>query len=767
MSGTALRVPTVCTILLASVVGRLAMAQADNKSAAALGSSTAPSAKPKPASNAPAVDLNQELTVENLFVDFLQSAIQGKFKQADALGKALLAHPDLDPVELLNLANRDPVNMDTLQKLIATSSISDTARRVMEVIEKGELLKRKDAERIQSNIDRLGGDPQQEMFGIKYLAQSGEYAVPLIIRTLQDPSKKDLWPRVIMALSQLGKGVVNPMVAALAINNNDIRQNLIHALGELGYAQAVPYLRRYAEDSSATPEVRKAATAAIARIQTISGKPQSGTPDEQFFKLADRYYEEDEVVRADPRVDDANVWYWDTADQRLKPVAVPQRVFGPRMAMRCCEEAIRARGDNADAIALWLAADFRREARLGLNVESGDPAESGESDKTQQATMPRAMYFAQAAGPRYLHLVLERALKDQDSAVALGAIEALRVTAGEASLVGSEDARLSLTRCLQFPDLVVRARAALALGAALPRSQFTDSQFVIPELGRALAQTGSQQVMVVDGDGQNLNRVVGIFHGDGREALGDGNFFNALNRVRKEFQSLSGILVATDISDPNLEAALQALRGEFVYAKTPLVLLVKPGQSVRAEQITKADNLVETVDAAANESALQDAFDRARKRAGKVEVSKEQTMAMALQAADTLRKIVTDGKTVYDATSAESSLIGALGSSEERLAVSSASVLALLHTPTSQRAIAHVAMDGKRSKDFRVSAFHSLAESAKNHGNQLEPPQVDELIKCSLEENDLVIRTAASQALGAVNLKDNKASTIIRNFSAE
>lgn len=712
-------------------------------------------------------NLAPDVTVESLFTDFLQFAIMGQFKAADATGKALLAHPDLDPVELMKLANRDPVNMDTLQKLVRHSTIGDTARRVLEVIEKGELLTRKDRERIQQNIDRLGGDPQQEMFAIKFLAQSGEYAVPLLIRTLQDPTKKDLWPRVIMALPQLGKAVLNPMVIALAIDNNDIRINLIRALGELGYVQAVPYLRKYADDPKSTGEVRSAANAAIARIQSISGKPIGGSPDEQFYRLAERYFNEDEVVQADPRVEEANVWYWDGPDQALRPVAVPQRIFGPIMAMRCCWEAIGSRPDNGGAIALWLGSNFRREARLGLNVESADPAEVGEQDKTRPPDFARGQYFAQAAGPRYLHLVLERAIKDQDSAVALGAIEALRVTAGEASLVGREDAKLSLTRCLQFPDPAVRARAALALGAALPRSQFSDSQFVVPELGRALAQTGTQQVLVVDGNQENLNRVISAFRGDGRDAVGDQNFFNGLNRVRKEFQSLSAVFVATDITDPDVVRALQAFRNEFAYGKTPVIVLVKPGQIVAAEAIAKTDPLVETVDAAANESALQDAFDRARKRAGRKEMSKDQAMAMALQAADTLRRIVQDGKTVYDATMAESSLIGALNSPDERLATSSASVLALLRTPTSQRALAHVAMDGSRSKEFRVAGFHSLAESAKNHGNHLEPKQVDNLIRTSMEEKDLVIRTAASQALGAVNLNDNKASKIIRSFSGE
>jgi hypothetical protein len=38
------------------------------------------------------------------------------------------------------------------------------------------------------------------------------------------------------------------------------------------------------------------------------------------------------------------------------------------------------------------------------------------------------------------------------------------------------------------------------------------------------------------------------------------------------------------------------------------------------------------------------------------------------------------------------------------------------------------------------------------------------LVKIAREESDLVIRTASSQALGAVNLATNKASEIIRGY---
>jgi len=139
-------------------------------------------------------------------------------------------------------------------------------------------------------------------------------------------------------------------------------------------------------------------------------------------------------------------------------------------------------------------------------------------------------------------------------------------------------------------------------------------------------------------------------------------------------------------------------------------------------------------------------------------------MSIALEAAETLRGIVLDGRRVFDAGAAEPALIGALASTDARLQVTAASVLALLATPTSQRAIAHVALDPGNAESLRIPSFRFLADSAKVNGNQLEPRQIAELVRIAKEEPNLTLRTAASQALGAVNLAGNQASEIIRSY---
>jgi HEAT repeat protein len=706
-------------------------------------------------------------TVESLFKDFLHYARIGRFTMADAYAKALLEHPDLDPVTVLEVASKDRDSVKTLLTIIENSTIGERAARVLKLIQQGEFEKRRDKERIRANITRLAGDPQQEHFAKQHLIDSGEYAAPELVQTLLDDTKKDLWPRVVMALPQMGKGMVNPFVQALRMTDDDVRLHIIKALGEIGYHQAVPYLQMLIADENLPDSTKVAARQAIDRIQVVSGRPIEGGCAEQFYKLAVKYYNEDASVRADARLDSANVWYWDSDSQALTPIVVPRRLFGPVMAMRCCQEALTQQADKAEANALWLAANIRREDRLGLNVESGDPDEMGEPDPTRLENFPRALYFTQAAGPLYAHMVLERAVADRDAAVALGAIEALRITAGETSLVGTEDYKQPLVQALQFPNLKVRTRAALALGAALPKSPFAGSHLVVPVLANALSLEGTPEILVIDANESDLNRLMDELRGTGARVIGEKSFYTGISRAREEFRALSAIFISTDIADPGLVAAMNALRSEFAHAMVPVIIVAKPEQALLAEEVASLDEYADFINAGVGETELTAALDALNTRVGNQRLDPDLALSMALEAADTLRRIAEDGRTVFNFAQAEPALIGALTSPSQELQITCASVLALAPTRTAQRAIAHVAMDDANTETLRVSVFASLAESAKNHGNLLEDGQIIRLVEIGRDDEDLVIRTAASEALGAMNLKTSRASDIIRKYYNE
>src|SRR5262249_4204508 len=161
-------------------------------------------------------------------------------------------------------------------------------------------------------------------------------------------------------------------------------------------------------------------------------------------------------------------------------------------------------------------------------------------------------------------------------------------------------------------------------------------------------------------------------------------------------------------------------------------------------------------------SVLMDRYRMAAGTFGMVELTDELATSLALEAADVLRSLAVSNSRILEYRRAEPALITVLEGKNETLRIKAASVLARIDTATAQPAIAAVALEPSNSKPMRVAAFASLAESARTYGSKLDEALVTRIIDMAMKDKDLTIRTACSQALGALNLPNSRASEIIR-----
>ncbi len=206
---------------------------------------------------------------KSLFTNFLHNAVLGKFAQADAFAKSLLAK-NPDPLDVLKWADEHTNSIKTLDLLLSKIEVSESASQVMDLIREGELLMRRDPKRIKSNIQKLGGEPQMEFNATNRLRDSGEYAVPWLVSTLQDDTQSRLHSRIIRMLPKMGKGAVSPLAIALKMDDNKTKQFLVKALGQIQYPQAVPYLLAVLEDPTSSPELRRMDRSFSTRKSTTS-----------------------------------------------------------------------------------------------------------------------------------------------------------------------------------------------------------------------------------------------------------------------------------------------------------------------------------------------------------------------------------------------------------------------------------------------------------------------------------------------------------------
>lgn len=676
----------------------------------------------------------------------------GRFDVAEANFKALLTS-NPDPVALLEFADRNPRRAQVLELLIDNATIGASARDMLKLLTRGEALIKADPLRIKENIGRLSGPPRAFENALDALKESGEYSVPFLIEAFQTRPGADASRALLKALPLIDRPALNPLVMTLKMQNLELKKLIIASLGQIPYWQSVPYLLAIREDSRASGEIREAVNQALASLAShgVAVEPNMRAAD-AFVRLADQYFADAKSLSADVRLDTANVWYW--RDNIVQNVEVPTQIFNEIMAMRCCEEALLLDPNLKDAEALWLAANFRREAQL----------DEGQKDATRPANYPTGAYFAQSAGPEYCLTALGRAVDEGDSAVALGAIEALHKTAGPAALMNTKSERQPLAEALSFSDRLVRVRAALALANALPTQQFPNYQNLMPVLSEALLMySGARNAMVVDPDAQSQNAISSALRAKGYTVISEASLYAALEKMRRDLPGVDVVFVATDVDKPAIGDALSQLRSEFRFASLPIVLIAKPGQRNMARDMVRADHRLADVGPDASGDACVEAILRVSKAVGTRPVAPELGAALALEAAQVLKALAMTNNAVFDVAAAEPALTASLASTDANFRQTVAAVLGYLGTRTAQEAIAKIALDSAEQEPARVAMFSALAEAAKRRGNQLADETVKKVLDTAEKEPNLTLREAASRTLGALNLPANPASTIIRN----
>ncbi|MBN2447322.1 MAG: HEAT repeat domain-containing protein, partial [Phycisphaerae bacterium] len=471
-----------------------------------------------------------------------------------------------------------------------------------------------------------------------------------------------------------------------------------------------------------------------------------------FERLAELYYGDHRSLAADTRLETANIWYW--RDNILQDVPIPTEIFNEVMCMRMCEKALHLVPDHKPALALWLAANLRREAQLG----------EGE-DKTRSGNFPTGIYFAQSAGAEYCQMVLSRAVRDGDPAVALGAITALRKTAGPANLFPGLDRMPPLAAALSFPDRMVRIQAGLALAYARPREPFHGSQNLLPVLSETLSlHAGARDALVIDPYADSSNPVAGVLREAGYAVIVESSLLVGLDKARNESPGTDVIFLASDIKDPGLEAGLETLRKEFRFAATPVVVIAKDAERTLVRDLVRGDHRLGEIESGDAPEQILVAVAKVSAAVGAEPITPERGVALAKEATEALRLFAISHNAIFDLAAAEPALLKAMSTEDAELRIAVAHVLGYLPSAKAQATMAELAFNEETDEAMRVAMFGALAEAAKHQGNLLEAGPVETLIKIAESDANMLIRTAASQALGALNLPGNPASQIIRNL---
>lgn len=416
--------------------------------------------------------------LEDNWNDFLHYTAIGRLDLAKGYAQKII-DSEPDPIALLALSEENTNGYRILLKMNDSSAeLREVSGMILDTIERGRYYRRTDPRIIVQEIKRLGGTIRGRIAAEQRLKNAGEYCIPYMLDVLSDMDRQDEFADVAAALPKVGRDAIRPLITALATDNVAVKAEIIRALGDIGYPQALGYLK-YIVENDKSNQLRNLAVQAINKIDSDTGRLPAA---ELLYQLAGHYYSHSPSLGPAADYDCANIWFWDEDTLRLEREEVSKSYFNELMSMRACEWALKADENLGKAIALWIAAFFKMES-YGV----AQPEYFGQKHLD-------GMAYARTAGPEYLHQALDIAIRENNSFVALGVVEALAANAGEKSLLYRIGLAQPLVKALSFNDRAVRYSAAIAIGAAGPRSKFVGSKLIIENLAEAIGESGTDEL---------------------------------------------------------------------------------------------------------------------------------------------------------------------------------------------------------------------------------------------------------------------------------
>jgi hypothetical protein len=690
-------------------------------------------------------------------LDFWHYGKIARYDLAAAEGQKVLASASdpaavLAAIEEASRQSQRPDNIDAwLLRWQGVEPMNDVASKILAAVNEGRRAKRSDPDFIQKQIERLPTNERAYQLGIEQLRNAGELAVPMMIDYLRDPAKQAMQTSIRRALRDLGQKALNPLLASTemaAKANQDTLIAIVTALGQIGYPEVVPYLARLSASDQSTPAVKSAAAQAMARMG--AGDPRNVNASDEFFELSEKFYYDNAAITADTRTPGApaNVWFWDESRGLLRR-EVPAVIFNEVMAMRAAEYALQL-GSSQDALSLWIAANYKREAGLP----------EGAADTTRGENQPDAHYYAVSAGPQYVNSALARALNDRNAAVAVRAIRSMQQIGGPSNIFAN-NAVGPLVDAMGFGDRIVRYEAANALAAALPQQQFAGQERVVPLLAEAMSQTGTPSVVVVMPSQDQMNAIVSALQQSGYSSVGATGAAAAV-AAANQLPSVDVILTTEELGGEVDQLFALSGRNPRLRGASRLVI-TKTNASPYA--VRAATDPMLSVTQATDPEGLKAAVDQARAKGQSLPMDPATATQYALKAGDLLSKLAISRGQVLDLSAAEQSLLASLSDPRPEIVKAAGNVLGLLNSKAAQQGLLTTAIDEKSSEEVKISLYKSLASNARFFGNTLGAEQVQALDKTASEAANLDVRAAAAEARGALNLPADQAKTLVINQS--
>jgi hypothetical protein len=626
---------------------------------------------------------------------------------------------------------------DALRRSRSMPEVADSAAAFEVKLESGRRELARKSARIDEAVAMLVGPMRGQVIARDRLLAAGEYAVPSLLRRLTDGRDPGMDAAATRMLVEMRRQASLPLSLSLASLDPAAQRKVCAILGQLGYPVAVPFLLDLAEKPGTTDDVASAARAAVRALGGADGPAHAA-----YASVAFDFLSGDRTLAAFPEEAEQNVWRW-TEFGGLAGDPISTGVYYDAMAMALSRRALELDPSDRRALAVFLAADLRRETATDENTL--DPLFGGQGRS--------AAYFATAAGPSALQDVLQIGLDLKDVGIVRSALAALRETAGVSGMVA--DGGSAVIKALDFGDRRVRIEAALALASVSPTSAFPGSEQVVPLLTGAIRGGGSSFGGIISGGSEDAQRAAALVQSMGMvpmAAADDASEFDVLSSRN----SGADVVVITGRGSW-VAKEYEALRASRMGATVPAVLVTSPADKPSIDRLAAEGKAVVLGSDISDEAFRSGVGALVKSAMGGRETAGEGSRYLG-DAIDALSRIGMANGPVYRLADGESGLLAAMRTQEGPVRTSIAALLAMVDSRRAQGAVIDAALAA--SGDDQVLLLQSVAQGARRFGPRATDAQADairDLVRSASGAN----ADAAAAAFGALRLPSSEAVDLI------
>lgn len=446
--------------------------------------------------------LGKPVTVEQFYRVIDRDITYGQIEDAKAHLAELLAHPELTDEACVRLQDKYggtlPVRLMLVPELRSEGEqlgtrLQTAARKVL-----------RDPERVRRALANLSKSAGHRSFALRQLRLAGVDAVPIVIEAIrvEDEHRADFEA----ALAELSPTVWPAVAAVLDTDDPQLLTVAIEALRRYGQPGAADSLWYVSAASRYPSSIRDQAVATLA---ALTDTPVEHLPAaaEELRAIADRHYRHEGGWGVPPET--TRVWRW--IDGALasseESISAAEKYFGTRAARQALE---LDPSDQATLVTLLSLVLDKASEKQGIETllaaqapqnqageEKSDGANAAATDPKKPPAAAPEVSAALEAGPELLAAVLERALREGRTAVAIGAARALGATGSSQLVQPGPTGPGVLARALSYPDFRVQFAAAVSTLELRPTQRFPQAGRVVEILASALDPSTRPRAVVI------------------------------------------------------------------------------------------------------------------------------------------------------------------------------------------------------------------------------------------------------------------------------